>query len=174
MGESELLVQGNKLTYNKGSLSAEGAGKTQLTGAKLTLTEGSKNSCWTSEKEKGVFASDALNARLGYLSKSTKEVGLQFVPATEPFAACEVAFGFYELPEWDFSGALTGKITPVNTKTKKFTLQIERKGEANEYLYFEGEKESAEVFQFKLKAASAGVSTRAFTFETEKETEIKA
>lgn len=77
-------------------------------------------------------------AKIGYINKAEKTVGVRFEPATEPITNCESPAN----PKETMYGGIVAKITPVNVATREFTLtfNIASRGIA-EPLWLEGEKE---------------------------------
>jgi hypothetical protein len=160
---------GAKWSYSAGSFSAEGPGKAGLSGVALTLREGNSGACINSEHKS--FATSSLKARLGYINKAKAEVGLMLQPTAKVFGLCQSFKG--EEVNWQYTGVVTGRIAPVNTKTKKFTVTFKVIAGRQELLYFEGEKLSSEVFPLKLSTGAVTVEGTV-SLETGAETEIVA
>jgi hypothetical protein len=76
---------------------------------------------------------ELLKGRLGYINKTTKEVGLLLEPASGEVFAKGFWAGEYA------SGGLIGELTPVNTSEKAIALKYAAKGQTQIPSRFEGE-----------------------------------
>lgn len=186
-GESEIYTEvGDQWAYSGGSTSsfvASVSSKTAVKNVSLKFNGGTRG---CSTKRYGILEWTGLSGRLGYINKEKKEVGLLLghTPLSTKLDECEREWGADGT--YTQSGDFIGKITPVNTKTSKFTLtfsssyfkqspaKLEGESEAHPLIFgtygcglFEGEEfcaGSGELFAIKSTV----------TLNTEKEMEIKA
>jgi hypothetical protein len=180
-GESEFKWDGEAWKYANGDFSGEMSSHSTVAKVSLSFTIGSIG-CNTGKEE---LALTGIKGRLGYLNKEKKEVGLLL---GEPiYTECTWHGTTREHLVDHYLGDIVAKITPVNTKTKRFklTLTVTGGGE-QEFTKFEGEE--ADVFKLgeykcgKLleKEACGGtgeqlkLSVASMELNAEKETEIEA
>jgi hypothetical protein len=105
---------------------------------------------------------------LFYINKETKDVGQALLLQEVHF---ECAGPFVKLVA--VRGCVVGLITPINTKTTKFTLTLAQKGGVNEFTTFEKESCKLESSINGGAFTQSGQSTTE-SILTEKEAEIKA
>jgi hypothetical protein len=84
----------------------------------------------------GNMVSETLVGRLGYLNKTSKEVGLLLEPIGSAAAKCSG----YPLGEQEWKGSVLGAISPVNTLSKTLKLTFKQTGGVQELEKFEGEE----------------------------------
>jgi hypothetical protein len=82
----------------------------KLSGCKLVGKQ-----CTTAGQAEGVMESGELEGELGYLAKG--EAGLLLTAKSGSFMGCKAGLSVIE-----FKGGLIGQVTPVNTKSKAFTV----------------------------------------------------
>jgi hypothetical protein len=83
----------------------------------------------------GFKTTTTLIGRLGYLNKTSKEVGLLLEPMGSRVAKCESSI----IGAGELTGSVLGKITPVNTLSKTLTLAFKQTKGVQEFEKFEGE-----------------------------------
>jgi len=134
---------GTKAAFRSSKVEGKIASKTTLGSVALTFKEsgGAEGVCTNAESNQTLKVT-GLNARLGWINKAKNEVGLMFVPPTQPLTVCT-----WEQEKWDLAGEVIAKITPVGTPTSSFTLTF-TDNETSKQLpqYFEGEKEGPEIW----------------------------
>jgi hypothetical protein len=119
-----------------------------------------------------------LDARLGWINKSKKEVGLMFYPPKQPMATCY----FYLFNEpGEIRGEVIAKVVSpgINERSKKLTLDFTwaEAHDTQNPQYFEGEKKSAEIFPLEVgnsqdRLEATGVNDNEVTFELPSELEM--
>ncbi|HLM85430.1 MAG TPA: hypothetical protein VK272_04490 [Solirubrobacteraceae bacterium] len=138
IGSTDFAVLGyGNFEYASGKISAEVASHKALKNVKLTFTEGPIKGCNTGSLE---LVMSELGGRLGYLNKEHNEVGVMF-EKKDPVVECEQTGS-----KLAYVGVFTARITPIATKTKKFTLKLE----STIGPFFEGEKENGLIFPLTL------------------------
>jgi hypothetical protein len=171
MGTAKMSALGASWACEQGTSSGEYLNSTTLANVGLTFKNCNKTQmeCYTHEKSSNnvEVALAGLQAKLGYLNKATKAVGLKFEMARNK---CEDE----DFGEQKYVGNLIGSIGPVNTKTKAFTVHLVVLAAKQEFTAFEGEV--ANPFKITSGATSFGeiVEVGDFHLTTEKETEIVA
>jgi len=81
--------------------------------------------CNSSGQGTGVIQTSPILSLLGYLNKTTKEVGVLLEPDNTALFASFECGGIVKI---EVKGTVVGKITPVNTKSKTFTLELKQAG----------------------------------------------
>jgi len=88
-----------------------------------------------------------LSGRLGYINKTTKEVGLLITPPTQPWGGtCTNKEG----KKLEYMGQWIGKIGPINEKRKVFFMKHEQRFGKSTVSFFEGEGESLTKYPLAL------------------------
>jgi hypothetical protein len=126
IGASSFEFEGTDLSYADGTITGTLIGPNEVAGVVLKLVDTEPdNACYNTKVEKlAELVTNPLIGRVGYVSKSTKTVGLLLEPVSGPIANCENhAFGKQELV-----GSLIGGFTPVNKLTQSFNLDFETEG----------------------------------------------
>jgi hypothetical protein len=158
---------GREWKFREGYTEGKLATPNTLSGVEVGFTGGNLDSC----DNRGDSGEDSeliwkgLSGKIGYLNKEKKQVGF-LIGGSKNWAECTVP-----AYQWTviFSGKLMGEITPVNTKTKKFTVEFGTVGEKQEFTNFEGE--AAEPLKGLGEPIAVAVK---FTLTTGKEIELKA
>jgi opacity protein-like surface antigen len=171
MGKAKFSALGASWACEKGTNSGEYVNSTTLGNVALTFKNCNKAQmeCYTHENGPSSveLALSGLQAKLGYLAKATKVVGLKFEMAKNK---CEDE----DFGEQKYVGNLIGSITPINTKTKSFTVHIVVVAAKQEFVALEGE--ASNPFKVTSGVTSFGeiAEVAEVHFTTEKETEIAA
>jgi hypothetical protein len=112
-------TSGARWQWEKFTLEGHISGEKSLEGINIVFKKAEAEPC-----NNGVEANEmvwkGLNGRLGYINKANKEVGVLLEPATQPLAKCNGVFAK------EYRGTIVARITPLNTKTTKFTLHFEQ------------------------------------------------
>lgn len=96
--------------------------------------EGLNSFCKTN-REHGTIETKPMKGRLAYISKTTHVVGLLLEAEAEPIAKC-----LAPPQEFTMAGSFIGKIGPVESQTKSFTLTYEQNFGLQIPQHFEGEE----------------------------------
>ncbi len=151
---------GTRAAFTKGSLAGSlTTNKTMLSSVSLLFqgSGGAEGDCVNAESDTALSIK-GLDAKLGWISKAKNEIGLMFIPPKQPMTECR----WRKENVW-LAGEVIGKITPVATKTSHFTVTFsvpdgEKDWELPEY--FEGEKESTEVFPLAYSRGCELIKTK--------------
>jgi hypothetical protein len=131
---------GGLYTCNSSSISGEITGPNEVSKVvmKFNGVVGCNGFCRQSPKT-GVWETKELKGRLGWIKKSTSEVGLLLEPVTQPIANCERAVS----QKWKLQGSLIGQITPVRETwgtVNPFLVSLEELEGRDGIRQFEGEE----------------------------------
>jgi hypothetical protein len=173
-GKGALETVGGKTVTCTSDTTDEGKITGEKTATAVVLFSGCKSgivSCNSPGQAAGVIDTVPLTGTLGYISKAEKRVGLLLVPTTgELFVEFECT-GFAKSK---VKGAVIGELTPVNKKTKTFTLAFKQTKGKQAITKFEGG--ATEILESSLNGGAfeqAGEETTDTLTLTE-EGEIKA
>jgi hypothetical protein len=158
---------GREWSYSQGALEGTMATPNTLSGLEVVFSGGSVRTCDNrgNNGERSELVWKGLSGKIGYLNKEKKQVGF-LIGGSGNWASCIFPAYLWEIV---FSGKLMGEITPINTKTKKFTVNFATAKGSQQFTNFEGE--AAEP----LKGLGEPIAVEvAFTLTTEKEIELKA
>lgn len=150
---------GNRAEFTKSSL--EGSfttNKTMLSSVSLLFQGGGAEGTCVNAESDTALSIKGLDAKLGWINKAKNEIGLMFIPPKQPMTECR----WRKENVW-LAGEVIGKITPVGTKTSHFTVTFSvPNGEKDWELpeYFEGEKESTEVFPLAYSRGCELIKTK--------------
>jgi hypothetical protein len=168
-GAAVFSMEGAGWKYKTSNLAMEKLSKKSFKNITINFNEGIEG-C-NNSGESGLVLKN-FKSRVGYINKSKKEVGMIFEPREVEFekewTPCRFYEGVWRGFESHYSGDLIAKITPINTKTTKFTLSFTTSSPHA----LEGEKEQP-VFslQFPSKPFPVHV-TMEVSLIAEKETEL--
>jgi len=164
--ESQIAYEGATWSYQSATVAGEVIGPNEVA-VVLTLREAGTYACRNTESK--TLVTHTLIGRLGYINKATKEVGLLFEPIlNEPFIG--ECWGDEDINK--ITGSIIGKITPVGSYGKTFTLTFRGARGVQELTKFEGEEaiHNLEVYIGTGKGEKASVNV---TFELTKSEEMK-
>jgi hypothetical protein len=154
-------------TYTSGLFEGTPSSKTTVTNLTIVFSGGGTFACTNAKA--GELVLKGLTGRLGYVNKAKKEVGLM-LEAAKPPTKCK----FAGASERELIGTIVIPITPLNTKTSKFSLRAEQLNGVQRPLAFEGE--TANPFAWRTEpsgiAEELGIEA-AGELTTNQENEIK-
>jgi hypothetical protein len=130
--------------FVKGTISGKITGPNEVGNVLMTLEGPSRYACTNGKKGEGkVLVTEKLVGRLGYINEGTKEVGLLLEPVAGPVVANCAGELYGEGQEYIRS--IIAQITPVNTKTKEFTMSYQQTNHVQIPLHFEFELENHQL-----------------------------
>jgi hypothetical protein len=112
---------GTKVTCTSNTDSGEITGPKAVSKIKVTFKgcESGGFKCSTAGAASGELVTEELKATLGYINATTKEVGVDFTPVGAKFIEFNCVGGIIEVT---VTGSVICPVTPINTKTKTFTV----------------------------------------------------
>ena len=167
-------VTGTKVTCTGGTSSGEITAEKTVSKTLVIFTgcASSGFKCSTSGAASGELKTKELTGTLGYLTKSTKEVGLDLKPASgTEFIEFECAGGIVKVK---VTGSVICPLTPVNTSTTTFTLTCKQKAGVQEFKKFEGGEEDVLKTSKNGGAAEGSGEETTTTLTASEAAEIKA
>jgi hypothetical protein len=139
---------------------------------KMTGCESGGFKCQTTGAASGELITAELTGTIGYVNSAMKKVGLRFRPTTGTDFVDFECVGV--LVTVSLKKAVICAITPVNVRTRKFTINCKQSKGVQEIRKFEGESEEVPELAFNGGApGQAGVEQEA-SVESASELEIQA